>query len=166
MALAKADFYYGALLSQLVNSGFAPAIIDQGEARRVYEIANNTADFKVYAKYVSKPVNTEVENKRWDFSFNEEEIQTVLNDVSMNMFAFVCGIDSLRDSEICFLSKEQLRECFGLDYSSPTRRITVCADKGSRYFTVYGTALERTQNPLKVTRNLDKRLQEFLVIGV
>ena len=105
MPLAKADFYYGALLSQLVNSGFAPAIIDQGEARRVYEITNNTADFKVYAKYVSKPVNTEVENKRWDFSFNEEEVQTVLNDVSMNMFAFVCGIDSLRDSEICFCQK-------------------------------------------------------------
>ena len=26
----------------------------------VYELTNDTADFKVYAKYVSKPVNVEV----------------------------------------------------------------------------------------------------------
>lgn len=166
MPLVKADFYFGALLSQLVNSGFAPAIIDQGEARRVYEIVNDVADFKVYAKYISKPVNRDTENRRWDFTFSLEEVQAILKDDSMNMFAFLCGIDGLRDSELCFLTKKQLQECFGLDYSSPTRRIAICTDKGSRSFTVYGTALERTKNPLKITRNLDKRLREFLMIEV
>ncbi|MED0701537.1 MULTISPECIES: hypothetical protein [Aeribacillus] len=52
MALAKADFYYGALLSQLVNSGFAPTIIERGDTRRIYSLSNDFSDFKVYAKYL------------------------------------------------------------------------------------------------------------------
>jgi len=31
---------------------------------------------------------------------------------------------------------------------------------------VYGTELELMKNPLKITRNLEKRLQEFLTISV
>lgn len=51
--LAKADFYYGAFLSQLVNNWFAPAIIEHSDKRRIYKLATNYGDFKVYTKYVS-----------------------------------------------------------------------------------------------------------------
>lgn len=51
--LAKADFYYGAFLSQLVNNWFAPAIIENSDKRRIYKLATNYGDFKVYTKYVS-----------------------------------------------------------------------------------------------------------------
>ncbi len=46
--LAKADFYYGALSSQLTNNNFAPAIIEPGDSRCIYSIEN---DFKIYEKY-------------------------------------------------------------------------------------------------------------------
>lgn len=167
MALAKADFYYGALLSQLVNSGFAPAIIEKGESRRIYSIANDYDDFNVYAKYVAKPTSNYKNSKKWDFNFNVEEVQAILNDRTINIYGFICGIDKLKDSEIALLSKEQLNECFGKEYSSPNRRVTVRIDKkGSWNFTVYGTGLELKENSIKITRNLEKRLQEFLTIPV
>lgn len=165
MALAKADFYYGALLSQLVNSGFAPAIIERGDTRRIYSFSNDFSDFKVYAKYVAKPASNESESKRWDFSFNPEEVNTILEDTTINMFAFICGVRNFKGSEICFLSKEQLYECFGKYFTSPNRRVTVLLDKkGSRNFTVYGTGLDRRENALKIIRNVNKRLQEFMEV--
>lgn len=55
--LAKADFYYGAFLSQLVNSGFASAIIENSDKRRIYKLATDYGDFKVYTKYLSNQAN-------------------------------------------------------------------------------------------------------------
>lgn len=54
--LSKADFYCGALLSGLINSGFAPAIIEQAENRRLYNITENTGDYMIYSKYASEPL--------------------------------------------------------------------------------------------------------------
>lgn len=64
MELPKADFYFGSLLTRLVNSGFAPAIIEEGEKRRIYSLANDFGDYTVYAKYASKPDGDKAEIKR------------------------------------------------------------------------------------------------------
>lgn len=167
MSLVKADFYYGALLSQLVNSGFAPAIFEKGNTRRIYELVNEHVYMKVYAKYATKPITSEKESKRWDFSFSEDEVRGILSDSSINVFSFICGMNELKGSEICFVAREQLVTCLGIDYSSPNRRVAVFLEKkGSRNYIVYGTGLERKENALKIIRNFEKRLQEFVAMPV
>lgn len=54
MNLNKNDFYYGALLSKLVNSGFAPAIVEKEvKDARLYLVSNDYGDYSIYTKYIS-----------------------------------------------------------------------------------------------------------------
>lgn len=168
MALAKADFYFGALLSRLVNSGFAPAIIEEGEKRRIYSLANDFGDYTVYAKYASKPDGDKAEIKRWDFLFSPEELLSIQNGHSgvQYVFAFVCGLEELKDSEIAFLTYEDFRKCIGIDYQTPNRRVSVKLEKGSWNFIIYRTGLDGKESPIKVTRNLEKRLKQLSTTNI
>lgn len=163
--LAKADFYYGAFLSQLVNSGFAPAIIENSDKRRIYKLTTDYGDFKVYTKYLSKPANKS-QNKRWDFPFNIEELNNIRQDTSINMYAFICGVEDLVNSEIVILNAEQFNECIGVDFITENRRVSVKSEKGTWNYSVYGTGLELKETSLKITKNLNKRLSEFSMTTV
>lgn len=158
--LAKADFYYGAFLSQLVNSGFAPAIIENSDKRRIYKLATNYGDFKVYTKYVSKQAN-KGQDKLWHFPFNTDELNNILQDESINMFAFICGVEDLVNSEIAILNREQFNRCIGVDFKTENRRVSVKSEKGSWNYLLYGTGLELKVDAQKITKNLNKRLSEF-----
>ncbi|MFY3792560.1 hypothetical protein ACOQFO_12880 [Ureibacillus sp. MALMAid1270] len=158
--LAKADFYYGAFLSQLVNSGFAPAIIENSDKRRIYKLATNYGDFKVYTKYVSKQAN-KGQDKLWHFPFNTDELNNILQDESINMFAFICGVEDLVNSEIAILNREQFNRCIGIDFKTENRRVSVKSEKGSWNYLLYGTGLELKVDAQKITKNFSKRLSEF-----
>lgn len=158
--LAKADFYYGAFLSQLVNSGFAPAIIENSDKRRIYKLATNYGDFKVYTKYVSKQAN-KGQDKLWHFPFNTDELNNILQDESINMFAFICGVEDLVNSEIAILNREEFNRCIGIDFKTENRRVSVKSEKGSWSYLLYGTGLELKVDAQKITKNINKRLSEF-----
>lgn len=68
---------------------------------------------------------------------------------------------NLRNSEILLLTYEELRECFGYDYQTPDRRVSVQVKDGGWYFIVYGTGLDRKETSLKITRNINRRLEEL-----
>ncbi|MFH7819164.1 hypothetical protein [Neobacillus thermocopriae] len=163
--LAKADFYYGAFLSRLINSGFAPAIIEKGENRRIYDLSTNFGDFIVYTKYLSKQANNG-QDKLWHFTFSLDEMNRILQDDTINMFAFICGVKELVDSEIVILSREQFKQCIGIDFIGDTHRISVKSEKRTWNYLVYGTGVDVKDNPLRVTKNLNKRLSEFSIIPV
>lgn len=163
--LAKADFYYGAFLSKLINSGIVPAIIEKSDNRRIYKLETDFGNYIVYTKYLSKPSNNR-QDKLWHFSFNLDELNKILQVESINMFAFICGVKDLVDSEVVILSREQFKQCIGMDFMVDNRRISVKSEKGSRIFWVYGTGLELKENPLKVTKNLNNRLNEFSMLSV
>lgn len=167
MALAKADFYFGSLLSRLVGTGFAPAIIDEGEKRRIYSLANDYGDYTVYAKYASKPDSDRKDSNRWDFKFNSDELFSIksAHNLSQYIFAFICGVENLRDSEIVLLTYDELKKCIGKNDQTLSHRVSVRSDKGSWSFLVYGTGLDG-KNPIKITRNLDKRLKELSTVPV
>lgn len=76
--LRKADFYYGAMLSCHINNGLAPMIIEPGDSRRIYSLTTNNDDYKIYAKYVSKPLKRQKEDaKLWQFIFSRDEIEFI-----------------------------------------------------------------------------------------
>ena len=43
-AVRKADFYFGSMLSCLINNGLAPAIIEPGDSRRIYKLTTDNGD--------------------------------------------------------------------------------------------------------------------------
>lgn len=62
------DFYFGALLSRLIQTGFAPAIFESGNNRRIYSLTNNYGDYKLYAKHLANPVST---TKKYDYGTSD-----------------------------------------------------------------------------------------------
>jgi len=166
MALTKSDFYFGALLSRLVKTGFAPAIIEHGEKRRIYSLSNDLGEYKIYTKYLSKPTRVNRRSIRWDFPFTTDEVREIKSFNSGEeinyLFGFVCTKDEMKDSEVVFLTYEQVRECFGRDYlPSDSKRVTIILEPGSWSYTAYGTGLDKVENGLKITRNVEKRLDEI-----
>jgi len=91
--LNKNDFYYGALLSKLINSGFAPAIMEKEmEDARLYLITNNHGDYSIYTKYISTTDANRKNEKRWVFLFSANEITYLKERVNEQpIIALICG---------------------------------------------------------------------------
>lgn len=165
MSLAKADFFFGALLSRLVKTGFAPAIIEGGTNRRIYSLFNDHGEYNIYAKYISKPNTSNSSRSRWNFTFTADEVQEIKSFNKDNedkyLFGLVCALEKMKGSEIVLLTYKELRQCIGVDYQTRNRRVSVELESGSWSFIVYGTGLERKVNSMRITRNVKKRLEEL-----
>lgn len=164
MGLKKSDFYFGALISRLMKTGSVPAIIEDGEGRSIYSISNDHGEFEIYTKYRSNP-DSKNKGSRWDFAFSEDEVNEIKQierkEGISYLFCLICGKEGLAKSEITFLTYDEIRTIIGEGYTSPTRRVVIGLTDGSWTYKVYGTGLERTRNPLRVTRNVSKRLTEI-----
>ena len=49
--LKEADFYYGAVLSTLINRGICPALVESGKDRQIYDFVTNKKEFRLFVKY-------------------------------------------------------------------------------------------------------------------
>lgn len=56
-AFKKADYYYGALLSLLMNNGMKPALFEKEnyDDRKRYTVTTNNGEYEFYCKYMSNP---------------------------------------------------------------------------------------------------------------
>ncbi|ADD03134.1 conserved hypothetical protein [Thermoanaerobacter italicus Ab9] len=160
--LRKADFYYGAMLSCLINNGLAPMIIEPGDSRRIYSLTTNNDDYKIYAKYVSKPLKRQKEDaKLWQFIFSRDEIEFI-KDYKENekklYFALICGQENLQNSEIALLSLEEAKDCLDIYYERDSYRITVKREKGIHGLKVYGTGradvINGKDNTIRISRDI------------
>lgn len=100
----------------------------------------------------------------WHFQLNVEELSNIQQDQTINMFAFVCGVKDLVNSEIVILNREQFNECIGIGFITENRRVSVKSDKGAWNYLVYGTGIELKVDAQKITKNLNKRLREFSMV--
>src|SRR5699024_6601071 len=108
MNLNKNDFYYGALLSKLLTSDFAPAILEKEfKKARLYSISNDYGDYSIFTKYVTTPNAERNSEKRWDFLFNPNEVAYLKNIDKQPIIALICGEEKLRGSRIAFLTYSQ-----------------------------------------------------------
>lgn len=73
--LKEADFYYGAVLSTLINPlGFVRLLVESGKDRQIYDFMTNKKEFRLFVKYRSRPLNTKTpEYSSWQFHFSDDD---------------------------------------------------------------------------------------------
>ncbi|QRG65971.1 hypothetical protein [Brevibacillus choshinensis] len=158
----KADFYFGSMLSGLINNGLAPAIIEPGESRRIYSVSTDKGDYQIYSKYVSAPLKRQNKDTQlWQFAFSHDEIEFLKNfrkNGRKLCFALICGQEKLQDSEIAILSFEEAKDCLDLHYKRESYRITIKSEKGIHGLKAYGTGrsdiLDGKDNTIRIRRDI------------
>ncbi|MGG3772962.1 hypothetical protein [Heyndrickxia faecalis] len=161
-AVRKADFYFGAMLSCLINSGLAPAIIEPGDSRRIYNLTTNNGDYLLYAKYVSSPLRRQKRDAQlWQFTFSPEEREYIRNyngNLEKLYFSLICGREKLIDSEIAILSLDEVKDCLDIDFARDSYRITIKWEKGIHGLKAYGTGradiLNGIDNTIRIRRDI------------
>ena len=99
--LCKADYYYGAVLSVLINGGLAPALFEKENGnRQIYEVSTNNDDYMIYTKYHTSPTGSK--DFTWSFTFSDRELEEInkLKDENKDktlVFAFICSQKQLSD---------------------------------------------------------------------
>lgn len=162
-ALKKADFYYGSLLSVLINGGIAPALFEKdNENRQIYNFSTNNDNYLMYAKFHTSPTGTSDFN--WSFVITDKELQEIKNIKEKKerlIFAFICCQKKLNDrnQEIAIVHWDEFIQCVDIDRSDykSTQRLSIKLVKGARSFRIYGSKksdlLEGKDNTLRIERN-------------
>lgn len=110
--LKESDFYYGAVLSMLLNNKICPALVESGKDRQVYEFTTDQGDFKLFLKYRSAPTTKNEDIYRsWQFNFTEsdlKELHQYIEEEKHLSVGLVCGESELGKSLYAVLHKEEL----------------------------------------------------------
>lgn len=150
----------------MLSNGVRPALFEENEDRRIYSFTTNKGDYLLYMKYVSAP--TKRENKEvqlWQFNFSEDEVQKIkeLEEKERGkelLFAFICGKQELKESEIVILNFYEIVDCLGLKNNtkmSESYRISIRYEKNAKALRVYGNGRDEKvngkDNTLKIERD-------------
>jgi len=130
----NADFYYGAVLSNLFNRNVTPVLIESDANRQIYDITTNNNSYLLYLKYRSNKTNTKTKGyKSWQFSFSEGEIielKQMLNKKINLQIVLICGVKKLSQSEIAVIGREEIEKLIRLG----KRSFTISRQKNSSIF--------------------------------
>ncbi len=158
-SICKADFYYGAFLSVLINNGINPAIVELGDKRNIYELTTDNGAYKVYTKYV---VNSKPKDKLWNVIITEKESDEISRFMDINdnvLFVVICAHKQLinNNTEIAILKTDELKACIDLDCNiNKNFRLSIRKKKHSPYLSVYGThradKVDGRDNAIKISR--------------
>lgn len=137
MAKAKvSDFYYGAVLSMLLNSGVTPVLVEGNEDRQVYDLITNNKECRLFIKYRAKRQNNRTKTySSWSFVFNDGERNELLQNLDEGfnvLVVLVCGVKGLNGSEIAVLNTDEIKELIKLDKNS----ITISRKRNEKAFRI------------------------------
>lgn len=161
--LKKADFYYGSLLSILVNGGIVPALFENDyENRQIYKFSTNKDNYLMYTKFLTSPTGTK--DFTWSFVFTDKELQEIKSLKEENeslIFAFICCQKNINDTnqEIAIVNWNEFIECVDVDKEAilGTPRLSIKLIKGARSFRIYGSKLsdrlEERDSTIRIERN-------------
>ena len=150
--LKESDFYYGAVLSSLLNNHICPALIEGGNDRQVYDFTTDHKDFRLFLKYRSKPIHTmDPDYNSWQFVFSPSDVFEIKEYSRLNKelsIGLVCGKDKLNESQYAVLHKEEILQLF----DNKKYSITVSIRKGERAFRI--SVGGSRENALQVKANI------------
>ena len=114
--LKEADFYYGAVLSTLINRGICPALVESGKDRQIYDFMTNKKEFRLFVKYRSRPLNTKTpEYSSWQFHFSDDdkrELALFISGAKHLNVGLVCGEGQFNKSQYAVLHREEVIRLF------------------------------------------------------
>lgn len=133
--LIRADFYYGAVLANLINRHINPALIEGDNRRRVYNFTTNKNDFRLFVKYRRAPSSVNPDGHRsWQFVFSPSEIQELTENCKQEKGIFtlclVCGDVDIKKSQYAVLDQENIKKLLDWRKSS----ITLSLRRGEHAF--------------------------------
>jgi hypothetical protein len=132
--LKEADFYYGAVLSNLINNHICPALIEGGSDRQVYDFTTDEKDFRLFVKYRSASIKTKTEDyTSWQFVFSDADIQELREYCGQDShfsLGLICGESPMNQSQYAVLHKEEILQLLEWGKSS----ITLSIKKGEHAF--------------------------------
>ena len=134
--LKKADFYYGAVLSTLINRGICPALVESGQDRQIYDFTTDKKEFRLFLKYRSQPIKTkDPEYSSWQFNFSaddKKELTCFLSEAKHLSIGLVCGKERLNESLYAVLHQEELVKLL----SEQNGRFTISRKTGEKAFRI------------------------------
>ncbi|ADG81933.1 hypothetical protein [Thermincola potens] len=118
------DFYYGAVLSMLINRGITPALVESNNDRQVYDFSTDNDDFRLFIKYRAQGrISKNGDYRSWQFVFTAEDISKISEYLGKNrnlLLALVCGAEKLDESELAVIQPEEIQRCFECGKTSLT----------------------------------------------
>ncbi len=164
----KTDFYYGALLSVLINRGLNPYIVDSSDSRKIFKLTTDSGDSQIFTKYVTSPSEGKNGAKTlWNFTMTANELEEINDKLSEGIrmrFAFVCGQKNIKTNncEVLLLTPDELEKCIDLNKQNEGQRVSIQRIKGAHSLSVYGSKRKRkvndADNTLKISRDWAKKL--------
>ena len=157
----KSDFYYGSFLSQLINNGKTPAIVESEDRRSIYSLTTDKGNYTIYSKYVSTPRGRD-NSCLWNFIFTKDEVEAIKHYKDNGrkfLFALICGKKRLQESEFAVLTLDEARDCLGFNYTTDTYRLTIKYEKRRKGLGLYGTSRsdrnhDGSDNTLRISREV------------
>ena len=151
--LKEADFYYGSVLSTLINKGICPVLVESGNDRQIYDFTTDKKDFLLFLKYRSKPIDTKTPDyKSWQFCFSIDDTKELKQFISSDKYlcvGLVCGDEKLNRSEYAVLNKNDIGKLF----AEGKNTLTISRKKDEKAFRISigggrGKALQVPSNRL------------------
>lgn len=133
--LKEADFYYGSVLSTLINNKICPVLIEGGTDRQVYDFATDHKDFRLFVKYRSTPTTKTQEYNSWQFTFSDSDIRELKDYMDLGLevsVGLVCGQEVLCQSEYAVLHSDVIERIF----DEGKKSITISRKKGEKAFRI------------------------------
>ena len=134
--LKEADYYYGAVLSTLLNHDICPALIEGGKDRQIYDFTTDHKDFRLFLKYRSIPNVEGQDYTSWQFVFSDEDIAKLTEYMKMDLelsIGLVCGRKALPESEYAVLHKDDIQKIF---FDEGKKSLTIGRKKGEHAFRI------------------------------
>lgn len=162
-AFKKADYYYGALLSLLMNNGMKPALFEKEnyDDRKRYTVTTNNGEYEFYCKYMSNP--TGKDDLTWSFNFTDKECKEISSLLKLEkkiIFALICTQKDLTSTkqEVALVYKDEFVKCVELKtYKDSAPRLSVKMTKFSNYLKIYGNKradkIGKVDNTIKIERS-------------
>ena len=134
--LDLSDFYYGAVLSQLINNKFSPALIESDKNRRIYNFAiDGSGDFALLLKYRSARPRKTKGYSSWQFNLTDSDLNKINGYLTSRKDIRLCLIlltDSLSNSKYAILYKDDIRRLLDLSLTS----FTISFKKSENYYRI------------------------------
>lgn len=134
--LKESDYYYGAVLSTLLNNKICPVLFESGHDRQIYDCTTDNGNFRLYLKYRSTANSTSTPDYySWQFVFSKndiEELQTYLNEKERLplVLGLICGHTPMAKSHYAVVPEDVLRSILNQGKNS----VTISWKKGEQNY--------------------------------